>query len=304
METRILIPITLEDVNKVVILRADKWGRRTGAELRFLYVRSTIHQSNGDFSLGGMTANTDKKKEADYEDAHAFIGKLGIKSKYSISIRLGAVSSQINSEEKSYKPDLIIFGALNDNLIARLFLDSKTDYSIHHSTCSIFVYKSTMKLEHNQILAPVDYSEINKNAIAVVDAWATRTHSDVTFLHVAPMPENAQFSGQFVWVEEEGDADQGEQRRQNRVRNVSLEERQRLEAFLQTLKLKSKHEFMVKFGEINVKILEVQNKLKANLLILSTKAQIDSDHAFIGSNTDYLLNYTDCSIFLHKEWER
>jgi nucleotide-binding universal stress UspA family protein len=303
METKILIPITLEDVNKVVILRADQWGQRTGAELRFLYVRRPIDQSDGEFSLGGMTANTEKKKMQDYEDAHAFIEKLDIQSKYSISIRMGAVGSQINSEEKSYKPDLIIFGALNDNLIARLFLDSKTDYSIHHSNCSIFVYKSTMQLENNQILVPVDYSDINRHTIAVVDAWAVRIRSHVTFLHVAPVPENAKFSGQFVWVEEQND-DEGEKRSQNRVRNVSLEERQRLESFLASLKLKSQHEFMVKFGEVNVKILEVQNKLDANLLALSTKAQIDSDHAYIGSNTDYLLNYTDCSIFLYKEWEK
>ncbi len=300
MEKKILIPITIEDVNRVAIRRADIWGQRTGAGLRFLYVRQTTSQTDSAFSLGGMSANSEKKKEEDFRNMENYLESLDLKSKYSISVRRGLVSSQIIDEENSYKPDLIIFAALSDTLIARLFLDSKTDYSIHHSNCPIFIYKSTMRQENNRILVPVDYSEINQKVITIADKWAGRTNSRLHFLHVAPLPDNARFSGQYVWVEDKV-GNRHERRGKDRIKNVSLEERQKLESFLNTIKVKSEYEFTIKFGEVNVKILEAQNKLNANLLVLSTHSQIDVNHAFIGGNTDYLLHYTDCSIYLYKE---
>ncbi len=301
MERRILIPITAEEVNKAVVRRADMWGERTGAELRFLYVRRQVDQTDGVFSLGGMSADSEKKREEDYERMERFLEGLDIKSQYGITVRRGAVSSQIVEEERSYKPDLIIFAALSDTIIARLFLDSRTDYSVHHSNCPIFIYKSTMQQENNRILVPVDYGEIDRKVAAIADEWAKRTKSQLYFLHVAPLPENAQFSGQHVWIEDRSGSRE-ERRKGSRVRNLSLEERRRLESFLQSVGIVSEYETVVEFGEVNLKILEVQNRLRSNLMALSTHIQATGSHTFIGGNTDYLLHYTDCSIYLYKEW--
>ena len=252
------------------------------------------------FSLGGMSANSERKREEDYEKMERFLAELDIKSKYSITIRRGAVSSQIIEEEKSYKPDLIIFGAFSDTIIARLFLDSETDYSVHHSNCPIFIFKSTMQQENNKILVPIDYTEINTRAVAIADQWAEKTKSRLYFLHVAPLPEKAQFSGQYVWIEDKSGS-KDERRKRVRVKNVSLIEKQKLESFLKPMGIVSKHEIMVRFGEVNVKIVEVQHWLDSNLIVLSTCMRSKGSHTFIGGNIDYLLNYTDCSIFLYKK---
>ncbi len=43
MEKKILVPITPSDVSKDLIIRADTWAQRTGAEIRFLHVRSIVN---------------------------------------------------------------------------------------------------------------------------------------------------------------------------------------------------------------------------------------------------------------------
>jgi nucleotide-binding universal stress UspA family protein len=293
MEKKILVPITPSDVNKEVIHRADIWGQRTGAEIRFLHVRSIVNPLDINFSFGGMTA------DKDYEELEKYLQSQNLKSKYSIAVRTGIIYSQIIEEENSFEPDLIIMAAHSHTAIARLFLGSNTDYTIHHCRCPVFVFKATMEPEGNNIIVPLDYSDVNKRVISIADEWANRTNSQLHFVHVALPPGDAHYSGNYVWIKDNiGNLD--ERRQFERIKNLSLEEKQKLESYISDFDLKSSYALSIKFGKPYLCVLDLQKELKANMIVMATHSHTLLNRIFVGSNTNYLLHHTNCSMFIYK----
>ncbi|MBT4290338.1 MAG: universal stress protein [Deltaproteobacteria bacterium] len=293
MEKKILVPITPSDVSKDLIIRADIWGQRTGAELRFLHVRSIVNPLDINFTFSVIPI------EQEQEELSEFLKRLDLKSKYSINIRSGVIYSQIIEEEQAYQPDLIMMAAHSHTTLARLFLGSNTDYVVHHSINPVFVYRRKDQQEKTSIIVPLDYSEINKEVIKFADKWANRTNARINFIHVSPAPNDVRFSGDYVWIKEAAPADDN-RRTDDRIRNVSLEEKQRLESYIEKQNITAKYNTIIKFGKPYQEILNFQKEINAKWIMIATHSHTLLNRIFIGSNTDYLLHHSDATMYIYK----
>ncbi len=294
MEKRILVPITPSDVSRKVIRRADRWAQRTGAVLRFLHVRPVISPVDVNFSYGAITV------EGDSGEVEGFLRTRNIKSAYSVALRTGVIYTQIVEEEKRFKADLIIMAAHSHTAFARFFLGSNTDYTIHHSRCPVFVFKDTMEPENNRIVVPLDYSAVNKSVISKADEWASRSNSKLHFIHVAIPPGHPRHSGDYGWTRECA-GEIGESRKSDRIGSISSEQREKLTNYLESMKIEAEYDCTVGFGKPYLEILNLQKRLKANLIMMATHSHTLLNRIFVGSNTDYLLHHSDCSMYIYKE---
>jgi nucleotide-binding universal stress UspA family protein len=296
MEKKILVPITPSDVSKELIARADIWGQRTGAELRFLHVRSIVNPLDINFTFSVIPI------EQEQEELTEYLKRLDIKSKYSINIRSGVIYSQIIEEEQAYQPDLIMMAAHSHTILARLFLGSNTDYVVHHSTCPVFVYRRKDQQEKTSIIVPLDYSGINIEVIKFADEWANRTNSRINFIHVPASPSEVKFSGDYVWIKDT--AFENDNRRSNdRIRNISLEEKQKLESYIEKQHITAKYNTIIKFGKPYLEILNLQKEINAKWIMMATHSHTLLNRIFIGSNTDYLLHHSDATLYIYKKPE-
>ena len=228
-----------------------------------------------------------------------FLKRLDLKSKYSINIRSGVIYSQIIEEEQAYQPDLIMMAAHSHTTLARLFLGSNTDYVVHHSINPVFVYRRKDQQEKTSIIVPLDYSEINKEVIKFADKWANRTNARINFIHVSPAPNDVRFSGDYVWIKEAAPADDN-RRTDDRIRNVSLEEKQRLESYIEKQNITAKYNTIIKFGKPYQEILNFQKEINAKWIMIATHSHTLLNRIFIGSNTDYLLHHSDATMYIYK----
>ena len=294
MEKRILVPITPSNVSNKVIRKADQWGQRTGANLRFLHVRSIIRPVDVNFSYGAISI------EEDSGELDKYLNTLDIKSAYSVAVRTGVIYTQIIEEEKRFKADLIIMAAHSHTAFARFFLGSNTDYTIHHSTCPVFVFKATMQPENNRIIVPLDYSEVNQSVISIADAWASQSQSRLHFVHVVAPPEDAHYSGNYVWGREYAE-EIHERRRSDRINRISSKQHEKMANYLDSMKLHAAYDCTIKFGKPYLEILHLQRSLNANLIMMATHSHTLLNRIFVGSNTDYILHHSNCSMYIYKE---
>lgn len=294
MEKKILVPITPSDVSKELIARADIWGQRTGAELRFLHVRSIVNPLDINFTFSVIPI------EQEQEELTEYLNRLNIKSNYSINIRSGVIYSQIIEEEQAYKPDLIMMAAHSHTILARLFLGSNTDYVVHHSSCPVFVYRRLDQQEKTSIIVPLDYSGINLEVIKFADEWANRTDSRINFIHVASSPNDVRFSGDYVWIKETNYANES-RRSDDRIRNISLEEKQKLESYVEKQNVTANYNTIVRFGKPYQEILNLQKEIDAKWIMMATHSHTLLNRIFIGSNTDYLLHHSDATMYIYKK---
>lgn len=294
MEKKILVPITPSDVSKDLIVRADIWGQRTGAELRFLHVRSIVNPLDINFSFSVIPIEQEQEELTDY------LKRFEIKSNYSAKIRSGVIYSQIIEEEQEYNPDLIMMAAHSHTTLARLFLGSNTDYVVHHSKCPVFVYRRIDKQENTSIIVPLDYADVNSEIIKFADEWACRTDSKIYFIYVSPNPSDARYSGDYVWVKDP--ALPGESRREDdRIKNLSLEQKEKLDGYIRQQDVKANHESVIKFGKPYVHILNLQKNINAKWIMMATHSHTLLNRFFLGSNTDYLLHHSDATMYIYKQ---
>ena len=136
-----------------------------------------------------------------------------------------------------------------------------------------------------QIVIPVDYSEIGHEMALMGDEWASQIDGHLHFLHVSKLPEASYYPGHFEHVDQRDET----------------KELQRLNTYLSDLNLKSDYDLSHEYGTPYLKIVEMSNKLNADLVIMAAHSHTMLDRLFLGSNTDYVVHHVHCPVFVHKK---
>jgi len=296
MEKRILVPFDNSVVSRDIIRIADDWATRINGELYFL------HASPKTFFSSSKIQPWQREQKL-----KGFIESLKVKSKYQVLTPIGKPYQKIIEEERRIHADLIIMAAHSHTTVARALLGSNTDFVVHRAGCPVYVYKKHTEELEKHIIVPIDFSEINKVVAKEADEWAKQSGSKLTFIHIGAASEIAHYNYEFNRTfddseDEKGwgeDADswswdKGEQERKNKEVTESLKE------FIAELGIESEHEQIIDFGKPTRKILDLQQKLKANLIMMAAHNHTSLERVLVGSKTDFLLHNIDCPMYVHK----
>ena len=77
-----------------------------------------------------------------------------------------------------------------------------------------------------------------------------------------------------------------------------------LENLLQELEIKSEYECILKVGKPYREIIELQQSLEIDLIIMASHDHTLMERKLIGKNTDYVLHYATCPVYVYKEHTR
>jgi len=296
MEKRILVPFDNSVVSRDIIRIADDWATRINGELYFL------HASPKTFFSSSKIQPWQREKKL-----KGFIESLEVKAKYQVLTPIGKPYQKIIEEERRIHADLIIMAAHSHTAVARALLGSNTDFVIHRAGCPVFVYKKHPEDLEKHIIVPIDFSDVNRIVAQEADDWAKISGSKLTFIHIGAASEIAHYNYEFNRTfddneDEHGGGedehswswDKGEQ--EKKKQEVTAE----LAAFIGELKIESKHDLIIDFGKPSRKILDLQKKLKANLIMIAAHSHTSLERVLAGSNTDFLLHNVDCPMYVHK----
>ncbi|MGK5094267.1 universal stress protein [Deltaproteobacteria bacterium TL4] len=279
MEKRILVPIDYSGVSKKVLTFADEWCQRTGATLFILYVTVIRYTDYPE-----IWNKKEQRLEFHREELKAFVEALKLKSNVQLLNDVGVAYEQILRAEKEHHIDLIIMAAHSHTILERMFLGSNTDQILHQSQCPVFVFKDPDSKLKNKIILPIDNNEVDQYVIQKADEWALRTHSTLYFIHVY-----SPFANPF----EPSIAEHPPQL-------LTLELDIKLNEFILSQNVKSPYRTIIKKGKPYDRILKLQKKQKANLIMMAAHSHTQIERFLMGSNTDYLAHHSSCPMYVFK----
>ncbi|MCP4752862.1 MAG: universal stress protein [Proteobacteria bacterium] len=295
MKNLIIVPITPSEVSQEVIRMADEWSKLTGAELQFIHVRS----KNFLQSRKMLFSQDDELKKKDLAQMEKFVKAQSVTSNFKLMSLSGETHLKIIEKEEKFNPDFILMPAHSHTLLKRILLGSNADYITNNSRGPVYIYRKPSKRMNNSVVVPLDYSEINKSLVSQADEWAQLSGAELNFLHVADLPTDAHFSQDFVWLWDTAETDEPSGTR--RVKNVTREQKEILERFLLPLNVKSKFKTFVEFGKPYSSIIELQESIKARLIMIAANSGNADKRNAIGSTTKYVINDAKCSTYIYKQ---
>lgn len=141
-----------------------------------------------------------------------------------------------------------------------------------------------------QILVPIDYTDISKDAIKLADAWAQRNQNKICFLHSAqkgnypdelPVPE-----APFFYHETDS-------------KDIKAHHNQLLE-FLEYQNITSDYQTLYGYGKPYLQILAAEKKLDADMILMAAHSHTALGRLLMGSNTDYVSHHSRCPLYVYK----
>ncbi len=289
MEKRILVPLDNTEISEDVIKLADEWAQNLDASLSFLHV------INPSFSW------LEEEKPLFEDRFEATVSNFKLRSKYEILFRVGKAYQKILEVQQDLQPVLGIMAAHSHTVLHRLFLGSNTDHVLHGMNVPLIVYKKLNKQFENRFIVPIDYTDISKQMVEHADELAQWQGAELIFLHIDEIPE---YPGNSYMMES------GFFRRQDQTiiegmdqqhRDVEFDNLQnKLDQYIDKLSIKSPFQTIIKFGIPYVKIIDVQKKFNARMVMLAAHSHTVVGRMFMGSNTDYLVHHADCSLYVYK----
>ena len=325
MGKKILVPIDFSDVSGEVVRLADEWAQRTQATLHCLRV------------ISHALRNVEGESSASFaEEFDSYLQGLNLVSPYQVNVQFGIPYEEILDLVKTIDPELIIMAAHSHTVLDRFFLGSNTDYVVHHCHCPVYVHKQHTEAFSNNIIVPLDYTEVNKPMVKLADAWAQRTGAELYFIHTLPVPERSEGSytmktgksaprvhdlhndyGLFVGVQNMLDVKRlegGAERPHREIYDLSIEEalyrkeadelrvaQRTLEEYVAALDVRSTHQMVCQTGKPYRSIENLQKKTRAGLVMMAAHSHTLLNRLFVGSNTDYLLHHLKCPMYVYKE---
>ena len=278
MIKRILLPIDYTPVSQKLIPLANEWATRVGAELYLLHV--TVPH----YPLPSLNKKSLQQRNA-YTTLSTFMTPFSITAKHFLLNRQGDPYAEILRMNDEIKADLIILGGHSHTVAERLFLGSNTDYVLHNADCPVFVYKES-KTPVDKIIVPLDYTDINKEVVAIADEEAQRTKSELYFIHVVPLQATTLWDpgmlGEVISTED------------------TLPLTRILNDFVQALKVKARYQCLLEYGKPAAEILDLQRQTKARIIMMASHSHTMLNRLIMGSTTDYLLHHVDCSMYVYK----
>lgn len=281
MKNRILVPVTPSNASKEVIRIANEWGSRSGGKLYFIHIIRS-----------GMV-------KKDQQALQSFLKGEKLTAEYQVNSYLGKAYQVILEEELKIEPDFILMAAHSHQLLKRVLLGSVSDYIFNKSKGSVYLHKVPLEEQNNIIIVPVDYKKINEKVIELADSHAQDTGAELCFIHVFTPPAQAFYNMEYVWQVESKQKD--DRRETDRIRNITYEEKEKLKSFLGCFDIKSNYKEVIEYGKPYLKIMELQQNLKARLVAMASHSYTIPDRILPGSVTKFLLQNGDYPIFVYKE---
>lgn len=146
-------------------------------------------------------------------------------------------------------------------------------------------------MNEKRILVPIRFNDINKHSMQYADAWAQRTGAKLYFFHALNI------SDRFYSEEIENIF---ETRNEEVLRDLTKQTDQ----LIQELEIQSSYECIFRTGKPYQLIIDLQEELDADLIIMASHEHTMTERKMIGKNTDYVLHYAKCPVYVYKEHTR
>lgn len=293
MEKRILVPIDFSEISKDVVHFACNWSKKRGGELIFVHVAMPL----GYPSYSGEIIEFPEEKTI-LQKLLNFLQPLDVNVQHQTLALFGIPYLEILEKHRSLDIDLILMAAHSHTLLGRIFLGGNTDYVMHHSNCPLYIFRKEMNPTQNRIIVPLDYSEVNIKVAEFADQWALENNSELYFIHVATRNELIKGYQPEEWgLEGENSSTFHENINKD---DISIHEKA-LHDYVRFLKIKSKHQLVLRFGKPYIEILKLKKEIDAKLIMMASHSHSFVGRILAGTNTDYLLNHSDCPMYVYKE---
>ena len=202
----------------------------------------------------------------------------------------GYPKSELAKIAESSKCDLLIVGSRGLKGIKRVVLGSVSHSLLVAVPCSIRIVRRSPKTESQKVLVSLDTSDESQ---LVINRVASRSWPNGTqFLCVTAVPSLKQF---FYEKQDSHEITSLENLRREQVK-LALS---RLEQEVQLLRSKLPHvsaTFEVVDGDPREAVLEKADEWQANLIMLGSKGKNWLDRVLIGSVSEAIATWADCSV--------
>lgn len=270
--------------------RAAWLAGETGAALTVLHVlnRSALDHLRGLLGSDGeaVSARIEARAEADLA---ALAVQLAERSRAQVATRLvrGRAVQEIPAALDSAAADLLVMGARGANFVREFLLGSTTERVLRKLRRPVLAVKQRPRDSYRRVLVPVDFSAHSVPAVRAAHAIAPE--ADITVLHAFEVDYESKL--QFAGVAEEVI-----ERYRLRAKQEALSALDALCAAVDVPAERLTRE--VAHGPANLRILEKEQELGADLVVIGKHGQSALEEMLLGSVTKHLLAYSDCDVLV------
>ena len=192
-----------------------------------------------------------------------------------IGVRHGVtVYQEIISEAEQNRIDVIVMGRRGYTGLMRIMMGSNTAKVIGHSHCSVLVVPINAQIRGRKILLPVDGSRYSDIAANTAINIAKHLHASILIVSVV----------------------YSELKEHRHAEAVQLLERMRTLIAQEGISVESK----ILGGKPTEAVTEVARAKEIDLVVMGSHGRTGLDKVLMGSVSDYVISYADCSVLVVK----
>ena len=199
----------------------------------------------------------------------------------------GRVLEEIPAALAATGADLLVMGARGANFVREFLLGSTTERVLRKARKPVLAVKQRPHESYRRVLVPVDFSA--HSAPAVEMAHAVAPDAEITLLHAFEVDFESKL--QFAGVPESDI-----ERYRVKAKHQALVALDALCAAVAVPADRLTRE--VSHGPANLRILEKEQELGADLIVIGKHGQSALEEMLLGSVTKHLLAYSDCDVLV------
>ena len=150
---------------------------------------------------------------------------------------------------------------------------------------------TTAPFRLNKILVPIDFSSCAKKALQYAIPFAAQHDAELVLLYVAPTPSYA--AGEYGIIDNSALAEEVCANSEKRLGELAAEE----------IPSGVKVETIARAGSATAEILDVAEKLPADIIVLSTHGYTGLKHVLLGSVAEHVVRHAPCPVLVVREKE-
>jgi nucleotide-binding universal stress UspA family protein len=278
---RILLATDFSEQARRAQAEAVRLARRHDAELHVVYVDVVALQGVGTFTdpqLPDYVRNLHQVSMDGRQDV-----ALNYRKVVTQVVRDSSEAAGILRYAAENAIDLIVLGTHGRSALPELLLGSVAQAVTRSATCSVVVVGPEAGGQHARcILAPVDFSERSRAALAQAGTLAARGAAHLVVLHVVD----------FARVAHPEELEIGE--REQRARG-------QLERFVAEAALPVPAETVVTLGPSVDEIVRIAARHDAGLVVIAASGHTDVQHLLLGSVCKQVVRKAPCPVLVHRE---
>jgi nucleotide-binding universal stress UspA family protein len=142
-----------------------------------------------------------------------------------------------------------------------------------------------------KILVPIDFSACAKKSLDYAIPFATQHEAELILLYVAPMPSYA--GGEYGIIDTTALSEE-----------ICASSEKRLAEYASSeIPAGVKVETMARAGSATAEIIEVAERLPADMIVLSTHGYTGLKHVLLGSVAEHVVRHAPCPVLVVREKE-